>query len=219
MKRFHVSQLTVLLLLPGAALLFLLCPPAANRVKGMFMLFQQRSAHVLIGYIQSSGCAPLAAVLLAAWQGAFLPWQPCRTVIAAAAVLGKPLAVLLCLAGQLLACGFWYFLSRGLVSPFFTGDGKAGRRRPAAWYAAAAGLFVPGWAAPLSAVPGALGARARTAVPLLALAALPRLALTACLCSQMSAALPFPWSWVSPGAGCIAVLTSVWARRAHARHR
>ena len=163
--------------------------------------------------------APLAAVLLAAWQGAFLPWQPCRTVIAAAAVLGKPLAVLLCLAGQLLACGFWYFLSRGLVSPFFTGDGKAGRRRPAAWYAAAAGLFVPGWAAPLSAIPGALGARARTAVPLLALAALPRLALTACLCSQMSAALPFPWSWVSPGAGCIAVLTSVWGRRAHARRR
>lgn len=216
MKRSYIPFALSLAALLAAAGAGLFCPPVRSWAAGMFMLFQQRSAHVLLGYISGSGHPALATVLLSAWQSAFLPWQPCRAAVAAAAAMGPAAAILLCLIGRALACGLWYLLVRGLFCPF--AKKTWGRRSLAP--AAALGLFFPGWTAPLAAVPGALAAPVGPALLLMVLAAAPQLILTARLCSLMSAALASPWRWVSPGLGVIAALAAVLpAGRAKGRSR
>lgn len=202
MKRSYIPSVAALVFVLGAAGIVLLWPPAAAWTKGIFMLFQQRSAHVLLGSINGSAHPALTTTLLSAWQGAFLPWQPCRTVVAAAAVMGPAAAAALCLAGRLLASCLWYGVARSLFYPF----AKRSLGRRVLWPAVSLGLLLPGWTAPLAAVPGALAAPSGAALPLMVLAAAPQLVLTACLCSLMSTTLSAPWSWVSPGLGVITAL-------------
>lgn len=202
MKRSYIPLVAAIAFVLGAAGVILLCPPAAAWIKGIFMIFQQRSAHVLLGSISGSAHPPLTTILLSAWQGAFLPWQPCRTAIAAAAVMGPAAAAVLCLLGRLLSSCLWYGFARSLFYPF--AKNSLGRR--ALGPAVALGLLLPGWTGPLAAVPGALAAPSSAALPLMVLAAAPQLVLTACLCSLMSATLSVPWSWVSPGLGVITAL-------------
>lgn len=202
MKRSYIPSVAAIVFVLGAAGIILLCPPVTAWIKGIFMIFQQRSAHVLLGYISGSNHPVLTTILLSAWQGAFLPWQPCRTAIAAAAVMGPAAAAALCLVGRLLASCLWYGFARSLFHPF----AKKSLGRRTLGPAVALGLLLPGWTAPLAAVPGALAAPSSAALPLITLAAAPQLVLTVCLCSLMSTTLSAPWNWVSPGLGIITAL-------------
>lgn len=215
MKRSYIPPVTVLIILLGAAAGMLLCPPVSSWVKGIFMLFQQGSAHVLLGFISGSDHPALAAVFLSAWQSAFLPWQPCRTATAAAAVMGPAAASALCTAGKLLASCLWYSLARGLFYPL---SGRVAGRR-AMGPLMALGLLFPGWTAPLSAVSGVLAAPPAAALLLMALAAAPQVLLTSYLCSLMSTALSAPWSWVSPALGVVTALIAVRTLAGHRKGR
>ena len=200
MKRSYIPPVTVLISLLGAAAGMLLCPPVSSWVKGIFMLFQQGSAHVLLGFISGSDHPALAAVFLSAWQSAFLPWQPCRTATAAAAVMGPAAASALCTAGKLLASCLWYSLARGLFYPL---SGRVAGRRAMG---------------PLMAL-GLLAEPPAAALLLMALAAAPQVLLTSYLCSLMSTALSAPWSWVSPALGVVTALIAVRTLAGHRKGR
>lgn len=172
--------------IPGTV--YLLAPPVSSFINAMFMLFQQNSAQVLLGRLSTADHPALTALLLSAFQAAFLPWKEPLTATAVQASLGSVAAAVLTLTGTLLASILWYGLIRGLVG------GKRHLAANTAWVGALAqaglSLLLGGWAAPLAGLSGTVSLGLFRAMAGAAVAALPGLVLRLCLCGLLRNSLP-----------------------------
>ena len=192
-----------------AGAVYLLSPPVKSFVNGLFMLFQQNSTQVLLGRISSAGSPGLAALLLIAFQAAFLPWKAPLAATAVQASLGSAAAAVLTLTGTLLAATFWYGLIRGLVG------GKKHLTADTAWVGALAqagiSLLLGGWAAPLAGLSGAVSLGLLQALAGAAVAVLPGLALRLYLCDLLRGSLPLWGDRLQLALGGLSVLLAAFA--------
>lgn len=189
-----LARAALLVLLALAALVWFFLPGAQQDVRGLAMLFTQKSALTLAGAVRSSGAPVVSAVLYMVFQTLVLPHLPPLMYIANTTVFGPVGGVVITLLGSALSASACFWVARLLLRPLLRrlkppAPTKGAQQYGVPLFVAARWLLL-GWWAPLCYLAGFLGIKYTRFLPGAMAAQLPVLVLYAVYCNVYTATLP-----------------------------